>query len=516
MLSNKEIQSLSEDIIRLYVAIEDDLLVNVAKRFELADEVTPETVGAWQVKKLEQLGALRKENLKALSKRSKLTLKQITRIITDAGFKALQFDEQIYNAAYSAGLLVSMPVPMKTSPALNQILKGAIDNTRKYFNLINTTALESAQDGFLEIINQVYLETSLGITDYNAAIKKGVRNLSDKGITGATYKSAAGRKTRNHIDTAIRRCIVTSTSQAAGQMQIQRAKEWGSNLVEATSHMGSRPDHAKWQGKIYSLVGETKEYPNLVKVTGYGTVTGLKGANCDHDFYPFFEGISEQTYKPYNLRENEKVYKQSQQQGKLERDVRKQKRRILTAEQIGDTDNKLKAQLKLKEKEAQLKAFTKKTGRTQRTNRQQVQDFGHSEAGKAVWAGRKVDFLKNDAIIKAQSNLPKRVYLPDEKLKHTIDVSIEKGKALLSNGLSGVVPMNSTLSDVYVMAGKNTSVPIRDLKRLYSTYGYSPQNWQKKSGKSKGANYEYVVHWYENNGFVPVDEMKLKGVGTAK
>lgn len=389
MLSNREIQSLSENIIRLYVAIEDDLLVNVAKRFELSDEITPDTIGAWQVKKLEQLGALRKENIKSLSRRSKLTLKQITKIITDAGFKALEFDEQIYNAAYSAGLLVAMPVPMKMSPALNQILKGAIDNTRKYFNLINTTALESTQEGFLKIINQVYLETSLGITDYNTAVKKAVRDLSDKGITGANYKSSSGKRTRNHIDVAIRRTIVTSTSQTAGKMQEQRAKEWGSNLVEVTSHAGSRPDHAKWQGKIYSLEGSTKEYPNLKEVTGYGSVIGLKGANCDHDFYPFFEGISKQTYKPYSLKENEKIYEQSQVQRKLERDIREQKRRILTTTEIGDTEGKFKAQLKLKEKEAQLKAFTNKTGRTQRTNRQQLNGFGHSEAGKAVWAERK-------------------------------------------------------------------------------------------------------------------------------
>lgn len=409
MLSNREIQALSEDIIRLYVSIEDDLLENVAKRFSVNDEVTPDTVTEWQVKKLEQLGALRKLNIKTLARRSKLTYKQIKKILTDAGFKALNLDEEIYKKAFSSGLLVDMPVPAKLSPMLKQVIEGAIDNTRKYFNLINTTALESAQQGFLDIINQTYLETSLGITDYNTAMRKAVRNLADKGITGANYISAAGRKTRNHIDVAVRRCIVTSTSQTAGKMQIQRAKEWGSNLVEVTSHMGARPDHAKWQGRIYDLgtLGVSddrdrivfssrdsknrKKYPDFKSSTGYGTVTGILGANCDHHFYPFFEGISEQTYFPYDEKENARVYEESQRQRKLERDVRQQKRRILTADQVGDKEGLVKAQLKLKEKESMLKAHVKTTGRTQRTNRQQVLGFGHSEASKAVWAKRRVN-----------------------------------------------------------------------------------------------------------------------------
>lgn len=47
------------------------------------------------------------------------------------------------------------------------------------------------------------------------------------------------------------------------------------------------------------------------------------------------------------------------------------------------------AQLKLKDKEARLKAFNKQTGRTQRTNRQQVYQFDRSQASRAVWAKKK-------------------------------------------------------------------------------------------------------------------------------
>jgi len=389
MLTPQETAEMIAGLQQLYEQIEDDLLTNVARRFSVADNITPETVTEWQVEKLNQIGALRKENIRVLAAQSGKTEKEITRILEAAGYKAVAFDDQIYQLAFSRGLLATVPQPARLSPMLQTALQGAVDNTRKYFNLINTTALESAQQSFITVVNQTYLETSLGITDYTTAVRKAVTQLADQGISGAHYVSAAGKQTWNHIDVAVRRCIVTSTAQTAGVMQEARAKEWGANLVEVSSHMGARPSHAAWQGKVYSLDGGTLEYPNLRASTGYGTVTGLCGANCKHYFSPYFEGISEQTYKPYDLAENKKAYDESQKQRQLERDVRAQKRRVLAADASGDAEGLKAAQLKLKEKEAKLKAFTQQTGRYQRTNRQQVYGFDRSQASRAAWTKRK-------------------------------------------------------------------------------------------------------------------------------
>ena len=49
-----------------------------------------------------------------------------------------------------------------------------------------------------------------------------------------------------------------------------------------------------WQGRVY-----TKE--QLVSVCGYGDVAGLKGANCRHDFNPFFPGLDKRIYTDEQL-----------------------------------------------------------------------------------------------------------------------------------------------------------------------------------------------------------------------
>ena len=119
-------------------------------------------------------------------------------------------------------------------------------------------------------------------------------------------------------------------------------------------------------------------------------------------------------------------------------------------------------------------------------------------------ANKALDFIKNDAIIKAESGLPKVARHPDEFIKQTVDVSV--------GNINGVVPKGADATNVYTMAGKDTSTPIRDLKRLYMTYGGKPENWAKKSADVYTDNYKYVVHWYENGKLAPVAEFKLKGL----
>jgi len=501
MITPAQLEAMVENLIQIYQGIEDDLLTNIAKRLSVTDEITPDSVADWQVNRLMQLGALRKENYKVIAARSGKTLKEIETILTNAGYQALDFDERIYQMALSKGLLPAAPVAVTASPGLQRLIQAAIDNTRGYMNLVNTTALEASQQAFINAVNQVYLEASLGITDYNTAVRKVVRNLADQGITGATYVTQAGRVIRNHLDVAVKRALITSARQTTGQLKIQRAREWGSNLVEVSSHIGARPEHAVWQGKIYSIDGGTAEYPNLAASTGYGTVTGLKGANCAHDFWPFFEGISEQTHFPVDETENARVYEQSQIQRKMEREIREQKRRAVAFEAAGDKEDLLTAQLKLKSKEAQLKDFLGKTDRVRLREREQVLGFGHSQASKAVWAQRKAK-ERVDYLSKIKPSLPKTSKTDDTLLQNTVDVT--------SKIVNGIVPKGATLGSVYVIAGYSTSVDIRVAKQLSKQYGGDDWKWQKKTGTISTNSFKYEIHWYEYAG--KQYENKLKGV----
>ena len=85
-----------------------------------------------------------------------------------------------------------------------------------------------------------------------------------------------------------------------------------------------------------------EEYPDFESSCGYGSVTGILGANCRHNYTPFVPGVMERTYTDEQLKnidppafeyEGKKYshYEATQKQREIERTVRKWKRREAAA-----------------------------------------------------------------------------------------------------------------------------------------------------------------------------------------
>ena len=108
------------------------------------------------------------------------------------------------------------------------------------------------------------------------AMERGCAALADAGLETVDYASGV----RTAVDAALRRHLVTQWNQARNDLLMRRMDEWGCDLVFTSAHFGARPTHAVWQGRVFSRSGSSPDYPPLVESTGYGTVTGLCGANC--------------------------------------------------------------------------------------------------------------------------------------------------------------------------------------------------------------------------------------------
>ena len=137
-----------------------------------------------------------------------------------------------------------------------------------------------------------------GVYDYNTMIRKAVRELTESGLRAVDYYTEQGDGSMkihtNRVEVAARRALMTGFNQVVAKATEENAEQLGADHFEVTYHRGARPTHQPWQGRVY-----TRE--QLVTVCGYGDVTGLKGANCYHDFHPFFEGISKRLYTDEEL-----------------------------------------------------------------------------------------------------------------------------------------------------------------------------------------------------------------------
>lgn len=268
----------------------------------------------WRLQSLIEAGSLRDDLAKEIAAATQLQQSEVLRAFEDAGVKALDYDDRAYR---QAGL---SPKALKESPYLIRLMQRNYEATMHEWSNYTRTTADATEQQFIETMDQIHTDVMSGGVGYVDAYVNGINNLASHGLT-VRYPSG-------HVDTietATLRCVRTGVSQASAQIQVARMDEMGVDLVLVSSHMGARPSHQVWQGKVYSRSGGSEKYPDFVSSTGYGTGPGLCGWNCRHSFGPYFEGQGN-PFRRYNDKENRELYEQTQQQRAMERGIRKTKR----------------------------------------------------------------------------------------------------------------------------------------------------------------------------------------------
>lgn len=263
----------------------------------------------------------------------------------------------------------------KTDDALVGQFVRAMGSRRHMTNLATIIAAQTAQ-GMNEVLERQnialakdqaalwYDVTAEAIARHQAGeptravMERGVTRLANSGLETIDYISG----TKTTIDAALRRHIVSQANQARNRLLMQRMDEWEWDLVFVDAHFGARPSHAEWQGKVYSRSGRSTEYPSLVESTGYGTVTGLCGANCYHYMTPYVPGYSQLPDMDYSEQEritgmtSDEYYAATQKQRRYERLIRSQKREISYLQEV--RADAVKQRIRLGELQDKLRQFT--------------------------------------------------------------------------------------------------------------------------------------------------------------
>lgn len=333
MLTADYLDILPAPILDLYEKYSQSVINDIARRIGNLDYAS----AAWQVQRLSESGLLYETILERISELAGTSERELRRIFEKAGVKAVAFDNAIYKAA---GI---QTLPLNLSPQMLNVLVAGLNRTNGTLrNIAMTTAL-TGQNAFIEATDLAYQQVITGAFDYNTAIRQAVYSAADQGLSVIYYPS--GR--HDQLDVAVRRAVLTGVNQTTMQVSEARADELGADLVQTSAHIGARPSHQEWQGKVFSRSGRSDKYPDFVESTGYGTVTGLAGINCRHSWYPFFEGLSKNAYPDlgpykgepvqYNGRELSQ-YEATQQQRAIEREIRRAKRRAEAVRAAGLDD----------------------------------------------------------------------------------------------------------------------------------------------------------------------------------
>lgn len=363
MLTENDFKLIEKQASKLYGDLELEIIQEIAER--IASVGYANTVVYNDAEILQEMGTLYEDIISMVAEQSEKSYSEIYSIFKEAGIKSLKYDDTIYKLA---GLS-----PKGLSKSMEQLLSATARKTNNNLNNLTMTTAATSQTQFLNGMNKAYMEVSTGVKSYSTSIIDTIKEISNQGAY-VEYPSGAHRS----LESAVRTNIITSVNQTSGKLQELRAEEMDWDLVEVSAHGGARPEHAEWQGKVYSLRGETKGYKTLEEGCDYGRVTGLCGANCRHTFFPYYKG-SIRTYTNQELYElkNEKVeyngqliskYDASQIQGKMERNIRQNKKDIAGLQGILASNN---SDIDIEQTRKNLKIATNNL----RTNNSTLNDF---------------------------------------------------------------------------------------------------------------------------------------------
>lgn len=349
----------------LYLELEAEMLQNIGKKLAFGQTVTKDNVLDWQVQKLAQLGPLQQEQIAAIAKASGKTEEAVKKWIREeiAGGVGLVED----------GLVEAFPG--KQVPSVfesNSILQTLVyfeQNAIETFNLVNSNMLAGSSQAYLDIISKSTAKVLTGMTTHTQALRDAGREWAEKGMPALIDKAGRAWSPEAYINLVTR----TISSQVTAKVQEARYDDYDIDLVQISSHKGSRPSHFEYQGKIYSRSGKSKRYPAL-STTSYGEGYGglITGANCGHTMAAFVNGVSIRRENPYDKRESDKDYALSQEQRALEVKIRKRKQVLDMSNAMKDSDGMKVARQLLREEQAKMRQFIERTGRTRRPAREQI------------------------------------------------------------------------------------------------------------------------------------------------
>lgn len=414
-LTPKEILEISEPIEAIYQRTTDELLINIARHFNISGW---ERTRYWEIKKLSEMGALTKESAAIIAKNTNMLPEEIEKAFLQVSEKAcLDIDPQL-RAAAEKGILQDPQTTPSTSVMMRQNIQAFVDQANSSLNMVNTTMLQSTREAYLRGITTAVNEAQLqeakealetqalnvvtGAETRTRAIRKAMNQLAATGITG--FYDRAGRKWQ--AETYASMVVRTTAHNAAIEAIKTRQQEFGGgDIFQVSSHPGARPLCFPYQGKFYSWsagpgeftdgAGHTHTYDNINN-TSYGQAAGLFGINCGHHPIPMIPGFSYPQDGPEQTKaENDKEYKESQEQRAYERQVREAKRDLEIAKATGDEEAIKDAKQKVAQEQAKVRDFTKETGRPRRYDREAIAGTKDMEGYKGFRAQKDSDIPLN-------------------------------------------------------------------------------------------------------------------------
>lgn len=367
MLTPEQLDELSHPVIELYAHLETEIINAMVKRLktESDDEIMKDNVLHWQIEKLRQLNDLNKDVISMLHLMSGKTVNALTELVHKATAHSIKPMETWLSELAKDGHIDKAP-PLEQDDRIFRTLKAFQNTAKSDMNLVNANILKNVPQVYRDIISKTVASVMVGHS-FQKALTSTAQKWADQGIPALIDRAGRHWSIEGYIPLVVK----STANNVANQAQFDRMDSYNLDLIEISSHLAARPLCAPYQGQIFSRNGGSRDYPPLSS-TSYGKAAGLFGCNCRHFSVPYIPNVSVQRFRPYPAAENAQAYQVQQQQRSIEREIRKAKRKLNVAQNLGDKQQIDIATQKVREKHAKMRTFIQDNNVTRRRNREQL------------------------------------------------------------------------------------------------------------------------------------------------
>lgn len=428
MLTPDQIAAIRDAAGRIADPINDFLLRDIARRISQAGQLT--STASYQVWRAQQLGMSQREIKQELKMLLRKSNAEIERLLTQSAEVGYRFD--------LSNLPTSAAVPFESNPVVQQMVSAAVRLAQDDFtNLTQTLGLTDPygkalplQEAYRKMTDYAFQRVFTGASDYNTAIRQATKNLADLGVRVIDYESGI----HTSLEAAVRRNIMGGLGLLQEQITQYNHDTLGADGWEISAHANSAPDHEPIQGKQYSDAEYIALNNSLLRRIGT--------LNCGHAAFPIIMGVSEPQYTEEQLRKLSEDnaagvtvdgkhytgYEATQMQRKLERAIRKQKRRVLVDEASGDAERLQTDQIRYVRLREEYSRFSKAAGLRTQQERVRVGGFGAGQAKRAMAGYKSIAMRANSMYDIGSEDKNIDAYMRDLPLRAEIQ--------------SGAVPLN--------------------------------------------------------------------------
>lgn len=243
--------SLSLQVEKLFYDLQSRIFSDIVRRIKKTGKIT--STADYQIQKLRILGNSTEFIEQELKKTLDLSYSEIWALYDQVA----EWEYVRYKDAYEQ--INGNFVPLEDNEQIQQWSQAIVSQTNNEIKNMTRSlgmtvdmgrgkkAFTPLAEYYQKYLDRACLDIVTGAFDYNTVLRRVVKEMTASDIRMVDYASGWS----NRASVAARRAIMTGVSQLSAKINEMVMRDLGTEYVEVTAHLGARPSHRVWQGRIY-------------------------------------------------------------------------------------------------------------------------------------------------------------------------------------------------------------------------------------------------------------------------